>query len=160
MSLIIEDNKENNDITPLFLTPISDLENRLKEDECYSCSECSSGIEILDLDEENNQITFKCPLDGQKTMTIKEYLDKMVKNTFLYTKCSLCQKQQNKIDNNQIFKYCFNCKIYLCNKCLFNHEQNHIFIENDKLNIKCKLHPKNKNKSYYIDCNLFFVMIV
>ena len=93
-------------------------------------------------------------------MTIKEYLDKMIKNTFLYANCSLCQKQQNKMDNNQIFKYCFNCKIHLCNKCLFNHEQNHIFIENDKLNIKCKLHPKNKNKSYYIDCNLFFVMIV
>ena len=78
----------------------------------------------------------------------------MVKNTFLYSKCSLCQKQQNKTDNNQIFKYCFNCKIYLCNKCLFNHEQNHIFFENVQLNIKCKLHPKNKNKSYCINCNL------
>ena len=146
---IIKDEENNNNNTnPELLTPKGEQEN-----ECYSCTECSSDIEILDLDEKNNILSFKCPEHGEKTITIKEYLENMLKNTFLYIKCSICKKQKNEINNNESFKYCFNCKINICHKCIYNHEKNHIFIETNKTNIKCLKHPNNLNKSFCIDCN-------
>ena len=141
-------NDLDNNINPELLTPKDE-----REKECYVCTECPSEIEILDLDEKNNILSFKCPKHGEKTFTIKEYLENMVKNTFLYIKCSSCKKQPNEINNNECFKFCFNCKINLCNKCIYNHEKNHIFIEADKTKIKCTIHPNNINKSYCIDCN-------
>ena len=43
----------------------------------YNCSECSSIIEILKIDEEN--IEFKCNNKHQKLMKIKDYLNTMKK---------------------------------------------------------------------------------
>ena len=113
-----------------------------KQVECYTCTECSSNIEIKYINEINNKILFECPKHGDKKMTIKEYFKKMDKNTYLYSECSLCKKQQNKINNNTIFKYCFDCKKIICNNCIFNHEKNHFLIQNDYLCIKCQKHPK------------------
>ena len=44
-------------------------------------------------------------------MEIKDYLNDMKKNTYLYNKCNSCQKQPNKFNNNEIFNYCLNSKI-------------------------------------------------
>ena len=153
MSLKIEANKESNSINPS-PTPNGEEESRLQEDACYSCIECTSVIEILDLDEENNILSFKCPKDGLITIPIKEYLENMKKNTFLCIKCSSCKVQQNEINNNDIFKYCFDCKKHICIKCCLSHHSNHKIIGNDELNIKCSKHPDNKNKYYCIDCNM------
>ena len=128
-------------------------ESLLKEDECYTCTECSTQIEILDIDEENNKLSFKCFNHGKKDITIKEYFEKMIKNTFLYKKCSSCNKQQKEINNKVNFKYCFWCKLLLCDECSVKHDKNHLFIDNNKLNITCKIHPFNINKMYCIDCN-------
>ena len=76
----------------------------------------------------------------------------MVKNTFLFTKCFSCKKQKNEINNNEYFKYCFNCKVNLCNSCIYNHDKKHMLIDINKTKIKCLLHPNNTNKSYCIDC--------
>ena len=50
----------------------------------YNCTECSSLIEILTIDDINNLIEFKClnkkNNHGKKTMTIKEFLEKMKKH--------------------------------------------------------------------------------
>ena len=84
------ENEESKVINEL-MTPFGDDEN-LRENECYGCTECSSNIELLDLDEINNIISFQCPIHSQLTMTKKEYFEKMPKNTFLYSKCSSCKK--------------------------------------------------------------------
>ena len=81
-------------------------EKKLDEKESYTCTECSSNIEITSLDENNNIISFNCHLHGPKTMTIKDYLENMKKNTYLYNKCNLCGKIQNQINNKDIFNYC------------------------------------------------------
>ena len=147
-------NDVDNNINPELLTPKGE-----QEKECYACTECPSEIEILDLDETNNILSFKCLKHGEKTMTIKEYLANMVKNTFLYIKCSSCNKQKNEINNNECFKFYFNCKINLCNKFIYNHDKKHIFIENDKTKIKCALHPNNINKSIALIAIIIFVKI-
>lgn len=133
-------------------TPTCEVEE-ISKDECYSCSECNSTIEIQDLDAKNNFLSFQCYNHGLKTMSIKDYFETMPKNTFYYSECSNCKKKQNEV-NKQIFHYCFNCKLILCHQCIFNHNKEHIIIDNNKLNIKCPIHPKNNNKNYCFDCNV------
>ena len=128
-------------------------ENELKENTSYLCTESTSNIEILSLDEINNIISFKCPSHGTRSMKIEEYLNNMKKNTFLYNKCSKCQKQQNEINNSEIFNFCTNCNLIICNKCIFEHDKTHFLIKNNKRLTKCILHPKNNNSTYCFDCN-------
>ena len=127
--------------------------NELKENQSYSCTDCSSVIEILELDDANNTLFFKCPLHGQKEMAIKDYLNNMKKNTFLYSICSSCKKNQNEVNNNEIFNYCIQCKLVLCNNCKVNHDQKHNIIKNNQILTNCLLHPQNYNLSYCLDCN-------
>ena len=143
----------SSNIEPETLTPVPKEENELKDNQSYSCTECSSLIEIISLDENNNILSFKCPSHGTKTMTIKDYLENMKKNTFLYSTCSSCKKNQNEINNSEIFNYCTNCKLIICNNCKMNHDKEHIIIKNNENLIICPLHPKNNNLSYCLDCN-------
>ena len=146
-------NDDENNCFPITLTPDGDETNN---DECYCCSECSSNIEIIELDEENNILTFECSNHGHKIQSIKEYLQNMPKNTYSYSKCSICEKQQIHDRNNNIFNYCFNCKIIICNSCIHKHNKDHFYIQNDALCIKCLVHPKNINKNYCLDCKVHF----
>ena len=128
-------------------------ETELTRNQVYSCTECESNIEILDLDESNNILTFKCNNHGIKTLSIKEYFNNMEKNTFHFSKCINCNKIQNNCFDS-IFKYCFECKSILCSQCIHNHNNTHSIIDNDKLSIKCPFHPKNNNQNYCLECNV------
>ena len=144
--------KDNDNNSPEAIIQEGD---KKEEDEFYCCTECGSNIEILDLSEDNNIFSFKCPKDGNIKISIKEYFEKKSKNTCLCRKCIFCNKQQYEFKND-IFKYCFNCKIIICNNCIFSHDESHFIIENNKLLIKCLLHPKNDNKSFCMECNIIF----
>ena len=81
----------------------------------YNCSECSSNIEIISLDE--NKINFKCNNNHKINIEVKEYLEKMknFNNMKLnYNKCN--------IHNEEYKSYCFECNIHLCDKCLMTGE--------------------------------------
>ena len=147
----IEKTKKTEEIRKELITPGG--ESELDEKESYTCTECSSNIEITSLDEINNIISFKCHLHGSKAMTIKDYLENMKKNTYLYNKCNSCGKIQNQINNNDIFNYCTNCKTIICNNCILNHDKNHLKIKTNEIMTKCSFHPKNNNISYCLDCN-------
>ena len=141
-------------------TPILEIEI-IREGESYSCTECSSDIEIYYIDDKNNKIAFKCQnineYHEKKLMSIKNFLLKSTKNTYIYSKCSSCNKQQNRINNNEVFKYCVNCKLIFCNKCLFKHNKennnDHHIINNNEIKIKCLVHPNNYNCGYCLDCH-------
>ena len=135
------------------------------EKESYSCTECSSNIEILSINYNKSEITFKClnkkeeNNHGTKTMSICEYIKKMKKNTYLYDKCSLCCREQSLIKNFFVLKYCVNCKKIVCNECkethiksIKNNSNKHIFINNNEKRIKCPLHPEKNNLDYCFDC--------
>ena len=96
---------------------------------------------------------FKCPLHGQKEMAIKDYLNNMKKKTFLYSICNSCKKNQNEVNNNEIFNYCIQCKLVLCNNCKVNHDQKHNIIKNNQILTNCLLHPQKYNLSYCLDYN-------
>ena len=87
----------------------------------YNCTECSSIIEIISLNEEENIIEFKCLNKHYLKMNIKEYINKMKK----YNDIKLNDKKCNKHNNEEYFSYCFDCNIHLCKECMKSKEHNY-----------------------------------
>ena len=130
--------------------------------ESYTCTDCQSNIEILSIDKDKIKITFNCLNDriennhGIKTLPIREYIELMTKNTYLYNKCSICQKIQNDEKNKFLFNFCIKCEKIVCNDCLNKHSNNrnaHYYIKNNQKSVLCLLHPGNKNIEYCLKCN-------
>ena len=132
--------------------------------EYYSCTKCSSNIEIISIDHNEAKITFKClNCDKEKnhqiqTLPIGIYIKAMENYTYLSDKCSICCKEQSSLKNFFSHKYCVNCNVVLCNDCKekhINHNYNrHYLINNDERRIKCLLHPDNVNTEYCLQCKV------
>ena len=131
----------------------------------YSCSKCSSDIKIISLDEKEFKISFKClnkDINNNhqiQTMPISEYINKMIINTYLFNKCSSCNKIQKLSKDLSIFKYCLMCNEIICEHCKEkhinnnNHIKEHYFINNNEKSIKCLIHLQNNNfTEYCFDC--------
>ena len=100
----------------------------------YCCSECSSLIEILSINEKTNIIEFKClnkeNNHGIKVMQISDFLSKMEKYKKNEINRDSCKEHSSNIDNNYI-DFCFDCNRHLCKYCLktrthINHFKNNI----------------------------------
>ena len=106
--------KEENELNNLInLSPPPIQEKKMQENEGYNCSECSSVIEILYINED--EINFQCinNSDHNKSLKINEYLEKMskyIENKNLIENCEIHKKQYE--------CYCSNCKYHLCKECL------------------------------------------
>ena len=97
----------------------------------YNCSECSSLIEIISINEENNTIEFNCLNKNnnhpkKNIIPIKEYLEKMKKYNNNKLNKDICE-----IHNINYICYCFDCNCHLCKECLktrnhLNHSKNNI----------------------------------
>ena len=101
--------------------PPSDLKSCL-----YNCSECSSKIEILLLDE--NKLKFICNNRDNKhdiDIEIKEYLQKMKQYNNKELNDDKCDKHKQ-----EYVSYCFDCKTHLCNECLKTRKHNYDYIIN------------------------------
>ena len=86
-------------------TPQSELNNYL-----YNCTECSSNIEILSLDEHN--IKFICHNKDNKhniDIKIEEYLNKIEKYNNLKLNDDKCDEHKK-----EYLSYCFDCKKHIC----------------------------------------------
>ena len=126
------------------------------KNESYACTDCQSDIEIISMDIHKKKISFKCFHNNHdiKNMLIKDYINLMEKNTYLYDACSICNKNQK--ENNIIFNFCTECKTVICEKCTYRHTNNnkksHFLIKNNQKTIMCMEHPKNKNTEFCLDC--------
>ena len=136
----------------------------ISEIDSYTCSNCSSSIKLISIDEKKMTISFECLNEDSnnnhhiQSMPINEYIKKMIINTYLFSKCSICKTIQISI-NNSPFNYCLNCKEIICNDCKEKHLQikkdnsGHFFIKNKERNIKCLNHSENNNcTEYCVDC--------
>ena len=91
------------------------------KDIMYNCTECSSLIELLSINEDKNIIEFKCinkECGVKKTMPINEYFEKMKKHNQKYVNEDRCRKHSS----NKYLSYCFNCNCHLCEECLETRE--------------------------------------
>ena len=87
----------------------------------YNCTECSSLIELLSINEDKNIIEFKCinkECGVKKTMPINKYFEKMKKHNQKYVNEDTCRKHSS----NKYLSYCFNCNCHLCEECLETRE--------------------------------------
>ena len=116
-----------------------EITNQLKVNEIlYNCSECSSPIEILTIDEEKCSIEFNCINNNhKKKMSLKEYIDKRKKYNDYNINKDKCEDHNN---NYEI--YCFDCNNHLCKECLKS--RNHI--NHHKINIAEKQPSKNERE--------------
>ena len=95
----------------------------------YCCSECSSLIEILSINENNSFIEFKCSNKNnvhKKNISLKEYLEKRKLNKDFTNNKDLCNEHKENYKS-----YCLDCKKHLCSKC--QKEGSHI--SHHKINI-------------------------
>ena len=136
-------------------------------DDSYGCNTCPYPVEILNIDDKEFTVTFKClnPAEKEtlKTIPINEYLNSMKEHTYLYNECSLCNKKQNEFKENPIYSYCIKCGLVICSDCMTKHletnEKNHpglnkeFIIKNNEKWIKCLLHPTEKNLAFCLKCN-------
>ena len=116
--------------------PIEEQNIHINEDKyndiSYNCTECSSLIEIISLYQDNNAIKFKClnkSNSHEKTLSIKEYLQKMKNHYNKQLNDDICKVYTNKTE--KYVCYCFNCKNHLCAECLesrthLKHNKNNI----------------------------------
>ena len=96
-----------------------EIENQMKLiEKLYNCSECSSPIEILTIDEKECSIEFNCINNNhKKKMPIKEYLDKMKKYNDKSINKAKCTHNDKYCDC-----YCLYCNKHLCKECLKTRE--------------------------------------
>ena len=85
-----------------------------KNEMYYNCSECSSPIEIILINEEEDLIEFKCLKNNAKVeISIKDYIDKMKKFNDKKINNDICLDHKIKYEC-----FCFECNKHLCKNCL------------------------------------------
>ena len=128
----IKKNEKNNDKKNTY-----NLENLFHKYDSYCCPYCTNLPEILNYNEGNGMIKFKCKKHGENNICIDDYLEnikKYVSISEINTK-NKCSKHRNELFTN----YCLTCQEHICQKCLKESKihENHI-----KYNIE-SLRPNN-----------------
>ena len=125
----------------------------------YLCPKCLIPHEIRHINEETKEIEIHCANKCQTKYSIKEYLTHMCRTSYFYYKCECCKKkiQKNfKIDDGNIFKYCFECNKIICLQCFdFNHQKlNHKnVVQSNEIFNKCSHHPNEDFIQFCINCS-------
>ena len=84
----------------------------------YNCNDCSSLIEILEINQVDNKIKFECiNTDHEKDILIKDYLENMKQYKNNNKINDICQEH-----NNEYINYCFDCKNHFCRECIKIHK--------------------------------------
>ena len=86
----------------------------------YNCTECSSPIEILSLNDKEFMIEFNCKNNNHRMkMSIKEFITKMKDFNKKCINDDTCNNHNKKYEC-----YCFDCNKHICKDCLKS--RNHI----------------------------------
>ena len=103
----------------------------------YCCSECTSIIEILNIDDE--YIEFKCNNNHSIKIGIREYLNKIKEYKDKNILNDIINNSKCDIHKEEYYSYCFECNKHLCEKCLMTSEHSYHY----KINIK-EIKPKKE----------------
>lgn len=116
--------KNNTNIIPKF-KPKLYSENIFHKYDSYSCPYCSALPEILNFNEINSTIKFKCKKHGENILLIQDYLEKMIN----WVNISEIKTKNKCSIHKDIYNYfCKNCEENICQKCLkeSSKHENHI----------------------------------
>ena len=123
----------------------------------YLCPKCLTPHEIF-INPSLNEVEIKCSSKSSKNKySISDYLDEITKTSYYYYKCEICKKniQKNfKIEDDCIFKYCYQCNKIICMQCLdFSHPNHTNVIASNQIFNKCSVHFNEDYDYFCIDCN-------
>ena len=117
----------------------------------YTCDKCNSIPEIKNIDYINNTILIKCS-NHESQISINDYINDTLKHNFYFSVCNICKKNIQK-ENNNIFKYCYNCNKIICIECTLIHDKSHKLINLNDYNNKCVEHFNQKYTSFCYNCD-------
>ena len=124
--------KNNTNIIPKFIPKLYS-ENIFHKYDSYSCPYCSALPEILNFNEINSTIKFKCKKHGENILLIQDYLEKMIN----WVNISEIKTKNKCSIHKDIYNYfCKNCEENICQKCLkeSSKHENHIKYDITNLN--------------------------
>ena len=89
---------------------------QIQENIGYNCTECSSLIEIISLNNIENKLEFNYINNDKHNnkININTYLEKMEKYKDKKNLIDKCEKHENK----EYQDFCFDCKSHICHGCL------------------------------------------
>ena len=90
-----------------------------------SCTECSSPIKLISINEKNNIIGFICTKNDShgKVISINEYFEKIKENQDNLKEIK--DKCEKHLKNNGYMYYCYTCNGHLCKECIRTRTHNH-----------------------------------
>ena len=90
-----------------------------------SCTECSSPIKLISINEKNNIIGFICTKNDShgKVISINEYFEKIKENQDNLKEIK--DKCEKHLKNNGYMYYCYTCNGHLCKECIRTRIHNH-----------------------------------
>ena len=112
-----------------YIMDTKEPEQQRQNEILYNCTECSSAIEILSINEDECSIEFQCINNNhKKIIPINEYLNKMKNFNDRNINNDICN-----LHNLKYECYCLDCNIRLCKECLklrnhVNHFKNNIIV--------------------------------
>ena len=126
-------------------------ENNLKLlNNCYTCNKCNSIPEITNIDFMKNTIEINCS-KHKNEIKLVDFINGSLKNHYFFSVCNICNKNIQK-NNDNIFKYCYDCKKVICETCYLNHNNGHKIINNNEYYNKCQKHFNEIYTSFCSDC--------
>ena len=123
----------------------------------FICPKCHDLIpEILDIHIDNKTIDFKCKKCGVEFEFFSKNYERELRNSdkiYFKEECNHCHGTPE--NNEDIFSYCVDCKVYFCNKenCKNKHqdENHHKFLINQR-NQYCMDHPEEIKSIFCKNC--------
>ena len=126
----------------------------------YLCPKCDAIPQLINVHTDNGYLEFKCIKHGEIFIKVDNYLEKMKDSkTYYKERCCQCRKLQSDCKNEEIFKYCLQCKMTFCKEHTEKHlaenksHEKMIILINEK-NGKCPEHPSNECVQYCENCNM------
>ena len=118
----------------------------------YTCKNCNSIPEIINIDFIKNTLEIKCQ-NHQNEITWDEFIIDTLKYNYNFAVCNICLETIQK-NNSNIFKYCYDCNKVICDKCYINHNSSHYLINYNQYNNKCNIHFNQTYTSFCNDCKV------
>lgn len=139
--------------TKSILSNLSNEEENINTNEVltyngYTCNKCNSIPEITNIDFIKNTIEINC-YKHKNEITWNDFINNAMKYNYYFSVCNICNKNIQK-NNENIFKYCYDCRTIICENCFLSHNNEHKIINNSDYYNKC---PKHFNQTYISYCS-------
>lgn len=107
----------------------------------YHCPKCDKIPEILNIHFDTHYIDLNCEEHGKLSLDVYDYLLNELK-MFYSKKCDKCKRKFKDCEDNECFKYCYDCQKDLCSNHFLTHSESH---KNNCIDIKEKSIKCNKH---------------